>query len=198
VQSSMSYSTQDGRNGPGRAEGEAHLPEGSGSTATDTAAGQPGAVRQASEKQRLTHLLVQIALRRDRAVSDILAPLGLSLSQWRVMIYLSAVPNASMGEVADYVVIDRTSLTRAVDKLVEAQLLNRTASAHDRRITTLRLTAAGQEVCARILARVGDHSERLLEAAADADVACAVGVLENMLARLIEDRARTRRVADVI
>jgi DNA-binding MarR family transcriptional regulator len=194
----MSYSTQDGLNGSGRSEGEAHLPGGSGSTATGEAAGQPGAVRQSSEKLRLTHLLVQVALRRDRVVSDMLAPLGLSLSQWRVMIYLSAAPNASMGEVADYVVIDRTSLTRAVDKLVEARLLNRTASAHDRRITTLRLTTAGQDLCARILARVVDHSEGLLEAAADADVACAAGVLENMLARLIEDRARTRRVADLV
>jgi len=153
------------------------------------AAGQP--------RVRLAYLLVQVALRRERAMENMLAPLGLSPTQSRVLLYLSKTTDASMGQVADYIVIDRTSLTRAIDKLVAGGLVIRSEPAHDRRITCLRLTSAGQEICESVLAQFVSHSQELLRHVAEEEIGRTSDVLATMLAQLIDDPAQARRVAEL-
>jgi DNA-binding MarR family transcriptional regulator len=147
----------------------------------------------------LFHLLIQVAMRRDRVANDILRPYGLSLTQWRALFYLGFRRTGSaMTELADYLVIDRTSLTRAVDKMVAAGLVLRTEPAHDRRMTQLTLTAAGGELRETLMALLNDHCERLVEGIPDEEVRRASRLLETVLERLVGHRAGARRLIDLL
>lgn len=150
-------------------------------------------------KSRLFHLLIQVAMRRDRVANDILRPYNLSMTQWRALFYLGfRRTGAAMTELADYLVIDRTSLTRAVDKMVAGGLVLRTEPAHDRRMTQLTLTAGGNDLRNTLVDLVTDHCERLVEGIAEDDVRRATRVLETVLERLIGHRAGARRLIELV
>jgi DNA-binding MarR family transcriptional regulator len=55
-----------------------------------------------------------------------------------------------MSELADLATIDRTTLTRTIDRMEEAGWLTRLADADDMRVTRLALTAAGRKMFDRI------------------------------------------------
>lgn len=164
------------------------------STAQRTAGG-PGAIYTS----RLFHLLIQVAMRRDRVAAEILRPYGLSITQWRALFYLGFRRTGSaMTELADYLVIDRTSLTRAIDKMVAGGLVLRTEPAHDRRMTQLTLTGAGADLRECLVELITDHCERLVEGLAEDDVRRATHVLETVLERLIGHRAGARRLIELM
>jgi DNA-binding MarR family transcriptional regulator len=145
---------------------------------------------QAHAQSLLFQVLTQIDLRRDRVIQDILRPFNLGVSQARALICLGVRPNgAAMTELADLLVIDRTSLTRIMDKLVAAGLVERSEPEHDRRITQIALTEAGEGVWQALTELLEDHSRRLLEGVAGEDVDCANRVLAAILERLVGRKA---------
>jgi DNA-binding MarR family transcriptional regulator len=158
---------------------------------------RPNVPASAQPTLQLMHLLVQVAARRDRAASDILAPFNLSPMQWRLLLYVAFAPDAAMGEVADYLVLDRTSLTRAVDKMVDRELVLRTEPPHDRRMTTLRLTPQGRALFDTLFVQFTDHAEWLLEAAGEEEIRTMTRVLEATLTRLIGHRSGARRILNL-
>ena len=132
-------------------------------------------------------------------MADILRPYGLTITQWRAIFYLGfRRTGAAMTELADYLVLDRTSLTRAVDKMVTSGLVLRTEPAHDRRMTQLTLTAAGNELRATLIDLVADHCNRLTEGLSDEDLTRTSRVLESVLERLVGHRAGARRLIELL
>jgi DNA-binding MarR family transcriptional regulator len=129
-------------------------------------------------KSRLFHLLIQVAMRRDRVANEILRPYGLSMTQWRALFYLGFRRTGSaMTELADYL---------------------GTEPAHDRRMTQLTLTAAGLELRGTLVDLITDHCERLVDGIGEDDVRRATRVLETVLERLIGHRAGARRLIDLM
>ncbi|MCR5873862.1 MarR family transcriptional regulator [Phenylobacterium sp. J426] len=124
-----------------------------------------------------------------RILSEILRPHDLSLTQWRLLYTLSKLKNRTMNEVADFLTLDRTSLTRAVDKLVARGLLLRTEVAHDRRLTEITLTAAGRALREEVLEQNIELYERLIGGVDAAALESASEVMELMLERLVGHRA---------
>ncbi len=93
----------------------------------------------------LFFLLHHLVRQRETALGEVLAPVGLSLLQWQVLSTLDRLERATMGDVAGFCAADRTTLTRTIDKMVEADLIQRERDRADRRQVHLVLTAAGQE-----------------------------------------------------
>lgn len=144
-------------------------------------------------------LLTQVDLRRDRVIQNIIRPFNLSASQARAVMHLGLRPNgAAMTELAEILVIDRTSLTRTMDKLVAAGLVQRSEPEHDRRVTQITLTDAGQRVRRSLIELMAEHSQRLLEGVAEADIAGASRVLEMILQRLTGPKAGADRHAELL
>lgn len=147
---------------------------------------------------RLIYLLTHVALRRDRLVESILKPHGLALGQWRVLLAAGWMKSRTMNEVADYLALDRTNLSRAVDRLVERGLLQRTEVAHDRRLTEIAPTPAGIALRDEVLANMVELDQRLLAGLDAETLAAAEGACEHLLERLIGHRAGARRIIDLI
>lgn len=108
-------------------------------------AGDPPAHDAASfELERhLFYWFTKVLTRRDRLLLSGLKPFGLRAFEWRVLAGLRGRQRSSMGELADMSSIDQTTLSRTVDRMVEAGWVLRLADADDMRVTRLALTPEG-------------------------------------------------------
>ncbi len=83
-----------------------------------------------------------------RAVTQVydeyLRPTGLRVTQFSVLVALRNLHQSTVNQLADKLVVDRTTLTRNLKPLEDAGLV-RTRPGEDRRVREIFLTAAGEE-----------------------------------------------------
>jgi DNA-binding MarR family transcriptional regulator len=90
--------------------------------------------------------MTRVTTARDGTLAQELKPLGLRVPEWRVLALVSARQRLSMKELSELSSIDRTTLTRTVDRMVDCDLLVRDADDDDMRITRISLTAGGRRL----------------------------------------------------
>ena len=78
-------------------------------------------------------------------------PLGLTSGQFSLMMSLNRPEPPSMGTVASFLAMDRTTLTAALKPLERRGLVKLTADADDRRRRLVALTPKGRTVLARAI-----------------------------------------------
>jgi DNA-binding MarR family transcriptional regulator len=139
--------------------------------------------------------LTQVTAARDLQLASALKAFGLRVTEWRALAALYARQRCTMSELAELAAIDRTTLTRTVDRMEQAGWLARLADGADMRVTRLSLTAAGE----RLFGRIWPLVEKLNQAAIAGLPAAAVDKLRDALARIkrnLEDEpAASRRAA---
>jgi DNA-binding MarR family transcriptional regulator len=94
--------------------------------------------------------LTQVIGARDRELAQGLKEFGLRVPEWRALAALYARHKCTMSDLAELASIDRTTLTRTVDRMEQAGWLARLADADDLRVTRLALTAAGKRMFERL------------------------------------------------
>jgi DNA-binding MarR family transcriptional regulator len=79
--------------------------------------------------------------------SDLVAEHGITARDYEVMLYLAQEPTRSlpMSALAERTMLTRSGITRLVDGLVEAELIERVACANDARVSYAHLTDDGYE-----------------------------------------------------
>src|SRR5207253_2137836 len=86
----------------------------------------------------------------------------------------------AMGRLAETLSCDASNVTGLVDRLESRGLVQRRASAGDRRVKVLHLTPAGSRIRARLLRRVTDRSLPLARLSAD-EQRTLVKILESLV-----------------
>jgi DNA-binding MarR family transcriptional regulator len=109
----------------------------------------------------------------------------LPVLQWRVMAALADGQSTSIGEVAAIVLTPQSTLTRVAERMVKAGLLLRASDMADRRITRIKLTAAGLKLARTLVAQAREHENAVLATVSAADAA----TLKRILRRMIEQHA---------
>lgn len=139
--------------------------------------------------------LTQVIGSRDRRLAQALKDSGVRVPEWRVLSSLSARRRCSLSALANLTTIDRSTLSRTVDRMQSAGWLVRLSDGEDMRVTRLALTAAG----AKLFARIWPAVERLNRAAAadlpEGAVEMLRWTLERMRDNLDRDLAGRERVA---
>ena len=107
--------------------------------------------------------LTQVMGARDRRLSQELGKFGLRVPEYRVLASLYARPGRSMSELSDLASIDRTTLTRTVDRMGETGWVIRVNDTRDMRVTRLKLAAAGERLFTRIWPSVEAVNQSALE-----------------------------------
>lgn len=130
--------------------------------------------------------MTQAIAARDAAVVEELKGLGLRVPEWRVLAALYARKRLSMRELADLSSIDRTTLSRTVDRMQETGWVTRLADSRDLRVTRLALTPGGE----RLFARIWPTMERLNRAAVEGLPPGAVQMLAWTLGRMKDNLDR--------
>ena len=110
------------------------------------------------------------------AAREVDAAVGASAAQLFVLEHLAAVPAASIGELAERTMTDRSSVSTVVDRLAARGLVARRPAATDRRRAEVRVTAAGRALLtrapkpptARLVAALKSLSPAVVDQLADA------------------------------
>jgi DNA-binding MarR family transcriptional regulator len=144
--------------------------------------------------EQFFYLLFQVVRHRDARFDAALEPLGLTIARWRALAVIRRIDGCSMKDLSRYSAVDRTTLTRSVDHLVEQGLAARTIPPTDRRMVVLSLTEAGAAVYDRAVALLLKMNHDLLKGVAQEEARQMTRVLETVIGNLLEDPADVRPV----
>ncbi|WP_432519013.1 MarR family winged helix-turn-helix transcriptional regulator [Kineococcus sp. SYSU DK006] len=129
----------------------------SSTTRIDPAA-EPAAEPAADVAVELTDADILAVLRQAAVlhnhVAAVLRTTGLSVDRWRCLAFVANQPDASMSEVLHGLAMAAATASRAVDALVDANLLMRTIDPADRRRVLLRISTDGTLLLRRVQMRL--------------------------------------------
>lgn len=94
---------------------------------------------------------------------------ALSITEWRIMAVLGEYPDVSADEVSLKTQIEKSILSRAINKLVQRKLLQREFDPLDRRRSMLRLTATGLSVYDEVVPVSYDYEKAMVSCFTDAE-----------------------------
>lgn len=128
--------------------------------------------------------LTQVIGARDRELAQGLRDFGLRVPEWRALAALYSRRGCTTSQLAELSTIDRTTLTRTVDRMQDAGWIERLADGADLRVTRLALTAAGKKMFERIWPEVQRLNELALEGLPKSDIQSLQRILEHMRSNL--------------
>jgi DNA-binding MarR family transcriptional regulator len=131
-----------------------------------------------------TNADLMAALERD------LAPTGLNLGDYQVLVFLSESPERSlrMCDLAARLQLSPSGLTRRLDGLVRANLVERRRSASDRRVMLAAVTSKGLRVLAESApVHVVSVRKRMIDLLDADELRVVAGVFQKIRARLEDD-----------
>ena len=140
------------------------------------------------------HLFAVVGRHREARLEAEMKRIGLNLSRHRALGVIWALAPCTMSELAEYSAVDRTTMTRTIDHLVDGGLVDRTTPREDRRQVILTLTEEGRRLCRRSLRSVFRVNRELLEVLAEPDQRVVARSLEAFLHCLVEDPDLRRRL----
>jgi DNA-binding MarR family transcriptional regulator len=140
------------------------------------------------------HLFTVVARHREARLEAALKPLSLNVSRHRALSSIERLAPCTMRELAEFVAVDRTTLTRTVDQLTDAGLVERTTPREDRRQVVLTITGAGRATCRQALQAIYRVNRDLLDGMAEAEQRTLARGLDSLVGRLTPDPALLRRL----
>ena len=102
-------------------------------------AGLPPAITET-----LNYLLVQIARSHRNRAQELLSGIGLHVGQELLLLHLSLGDGVTQSELAEEICVQPATLTRSLDRLTRAGLVERRVDAEDQRVSRVYLTEEGR------------------------------------------------------
>lgn len=140
------------------------------------------------------HLFTVVARHREARLEAVLRPLNLNVSRSRALSSIDRLAPCTMSELAAFVAVDRTTLTRTVDQLADAGFVERTTPREDRRQVLLTVTELGRATCRRTLQAVYRLNRELLEGIPEAEQRALARALDKLVGRLVADPVTLERL----
>lgn len=104
-------------------------------------------------------------------------PLGLDMSEWRVIQILGNGQNQSINQVADSIAMDRGGTSRAISRLEHRGLVARKGDPNDRRRSTVSLTSSGLDTFETIVKFTGWREKKLRACLTPTEIKALGGIL---------------------
>jgi DNA-binding MarR family transcriptional regulator len=143
------------------------------------------------------YLLFQTVRRRDQAFGRALEALGLNMPKWRALSVISRLSGCTMNELAEFTTIDRTTLTRTADQLIDAGLVARGGLPGDRRIVRLEMTPAGEKTFEAALVEMRRFNGEALEGISAKDQDYLRKTLRAVIANITGSEGRAEAIAEM-
>lgn len=150
-----------------------------------------GTERPVEELLSVTAVLAHLERRLARRLDGALAGDGLTVDQWRVLEFLSVGEGASMSSIAARISVPGATLTKLVDRLVDAALVYRVVGEADRRRVLVHLADRGREVYERLRPEV-DRVELGFLAPSGGGAADALALLNRLASPTLSEAVNTR------
>jgi MarR family transcriptional regulator, organic hydroperoxide resistance regulator len=121
-----------------------------------------GIPRQVEELVSLTAVLAHLERRLSRRLDSVLTSDGLTVDQWRVLEFLSDGEGRPMSSIGAQISVPGATLTKLVDRLVDAALVYRVVGEVDRRRVLVFVAERGREVYERLRPEVAQVEREFL------------------------------------
>ena len=115
-----------------------------------------------------------------RRLSELYRGEDLSISEWRVLAVIGQAREMAARDVVQRTPMDKMAVSRAVASLEKKGFVTRRENTLDRRLSMLRLSAAGSELFTRVAAAATAYERELLEGLGDE----AAAQFRNLMSRL--------------
>ncbi len=119
-----------------------------------------------------------------KSFNDESRPLGLTQAQCRILIYVNRQPGINQKALADLLEVRPMSLTRQLDALEQAGLLERRADLRDRRALRLYVTAAAEPLLQQIRALGAQVMRKALKGFHEEETAVLLDALQRLKGNL--------------
>lgn len=127
----------------------------------------------------------QRAVHRD--LEEALAPFGISPAQWNALNQLERRGPLSQRQLAAAIQREPATITRSIDKLEKAGLVERHPDPNDRRANVISLTPAGTDLLSDVQQPVIESNERLLDGLNDEEIRMAIDLLDRVYANCADE-----------
>ncbi|GAB6060179.1 MarR family winged helix-turn-helix transcriptional regulator [Desulfonatronum parangueonense] len=121
--------------------------------------------------------------------------LGITMPKCHALLALEEMEQCSLGDLAAFLDLDKSTLSRTVEALVREGLLSRNPSPGDRRMVLLSLTGKGRNTCRAINERNDALFEATLKRLGDEGEGVVVGFSKLVSAMAAEHQSRARNQA---
>ena len=114
------------------------------------------------------------------------ASIGVTGAQWKVLFKLTLKPGLRQTDLADLLDIEPITLTRIIDRLQEAGLVERTPDPTDRRAWRLHVTAKAQPVVEKLRAIADEMTAEVFAGIDSKDIEVTRNVLAQVRERVCQ------------
>lgn len=105
----------------------------------------------------------------------------LTVIEWRIIAVLGRYPGLTASQIVERTVMDKVSVSRAVNRLLERGLLKRSTHGSDRRYRNLELTERqGRKTFESIVPRARNYEQALLHDLSEAEIQNLVDLLDRV------------------
>lgn len=113
---------------------------------------------------------------------------GVTLAQCHTLLEIESKNKETITELSKTLGLDKSTVSRTVDGLVNIGLVDRSIPAENRRMAELQLTDAGKKVCKKINCRNDDYFEDILSMLSEAEKEELIRLFEVITARMVQLR----------
>jgi DNA-binding MarR family transcriptional regulator len=114
---------------------------------------------------------------------------GVTLAQCHTLLEIESKGKESMTELSKTLGLDKSTVSRTVDGLVNAGLLDRTIPAENRRMATIQLTKSGKDICNLINKFNDKYYQETLAVLDDSDKAELIRLLDKVISKMVQLRS---------
>ncbi len=132
-------------------------------------------------RQCIRHLERELDIQNNSCCSN-----GISMVQCHALLEIDLHGTVNLGELADKLYLDKSTVSRTVEGLVGSKLATRHVPDDNRRKINISLTSKGSEVCNRINRDNDEYFADILSAIPPKDMTVFLRSLESIIGRMIE------------
>lgn len=118
--------------------------------------------------------------------TEIETKFGVSISEWRVILTLATQPGVTAAEITNQWAMEKMAVNRAIQRLVDTDIVSRTRDPEDRRSYQLALTSKGDRLYQQIAPASNKRYAELVSAVSPDELDSLVNTLQKMIARAEE------------
>jgi len=130
-----------------------------------------------------------------RRVDKAAQTLGLTSAQWRVLAFVSRCEGSNQASMADHMDMEPITLSRHLDRMQAAGMIERRPDPNDRRAHRLFLTETGRTLMDGFRAVTSDVMDDFVEGISEEELATTIDILARMRANLTGKAAEAPSLA---
>jgi DNA-binding MarR family transcriptional regulator len=133
----------------------------------------------------MAHLTAVAARLFSRALQDRIAPYGVTVGQWTLLLFLWEQDGLSQKQLSRRAQIEEPTAARTIERMERDGLVTRKRNAEDRRVFNVFLTEQGRDLRDELVPYANEINSLATHGLSDEDKQKSINLLTYMIARLV-------------